>query len=173
MLVKKKRKRILVADDDSGFRRVTESILESAGYRVETVETAGNAFKEMRRNHYDLLVLDIGLPGKMAIKLCQALKKDSRYSKMPILFMLGSKTFGELEHEEQKIVEGGYVYVRKPFKAKEFLANVHGLLEKQPDDEMSWSSEKTNLPRWMFWTSWRRPPVVLKSSNDSERRQKQ
>lgn len=173
VLTQKKRKRILVADGDRSFREVTESILESAGYRVETAETAGSAFKEMRRNHYDLLILDSGLPGKMASKLCHTLKKSDRYSKLPILFMMGTKTFDQLEYEKQKIVEDGHACMHKPFKAKEFLANVHSLLEEQSDNEKSWPAEEAHSHRWMIWTSWRKQPAVFKGSGNSERRSQQ
>lgn len=169
-MVKKKLKNILIVDDDTSIRGVTKSILESAGYRVETAETAGSALKELRKHQYDLLVLDIGLPGKMAMKLCQTLKKSSRYFDIPILFMLGFKLYGELEYEKQKVVEGGYVYIRKPFKAKEFLANVSDLLEKQPDKEKSPPIEVKNSSPGMFRLPWRRQPMTIEGSVNSERK---
>ena len=170
MIQKTRKKRILIADDDKAFRKFTESVLESAGYTVEAVETAGSAFKEMRRRPYDLLVLDSRLPGKMAIKLSQALKKSSRSSRIPIMFILGSKTVGELEYEEQRIVEDGYAHLRKPFTAKELVVNVRSLLGKSPDNGESQSSEETISSRRMFWMPWRRQTAASKNSVASERR---
>ena len=125
----KMQKRILLAYDDKNFNGVVESILNSAGHRVKTVETAGSAFRELRKHQYDLLVLDIGLPGGMAPKLCQALKNNIQYLKLPILIMLESNTFEQID-EEQEIAKSGDVCIQKPIEPSEFLASVQGLLER-------------------------------------------
>jgi DNA-binding response OmpR family regulator len=131
MFPRNKKKRILVADDDSKFRGVTSAILTSAGFKVDAVETAVSGLKEMKKCRYDLLILDIDLPGNTATKLFQVLKKSGEFSEIPIFITLGTKTFKELKSEMREAVELADGYMQKPFQSSAFLATIRALLERK------------------------------------------
>jgi CheY-like chemotaxis protein len=130
MLLRKRKKRILVADDDEDFLRVARAILEHAGFIVETAENGEEALKAIKKRKYDLLVLDVVMPKIDGIKLFRMVRKSERYSKIPVLFISGRASKEEVEEERWKIIKKAEGYVKKPIKTKAFIETVKMLIEK-------------------------------------------
>jgi CheY-like chemotaxis protein len=170
MRAKKWRPRILIADGDRNLRSIIRSILEPTGYKVDTVDSAAKALKEIQNNQYDLLVLDIALPGNMVVKLFHTLKKNKKCRDIPILFILGSRGLGALPQEKREIVEKADGTLQKPLRAKAFRETICSMLEKERDMKASRSFGKRNSTRWTYWMPWRRQPATMESLVDSERR---
>lgn len=130
MSAERRKKRILVADDDEDLLNVTRSILEFAGYKVDTARDGKEALKEIKRRTHDLLVLDVIMPRIDGVRLFQTVKKSDKHKDIPVLFLSGYPIDTMAEERRKTIVERADAYIQKPFRTKEFLDTVHGLLRK-------------------------------------------
>src|ERR1700737_5162110 len=72
-----KRGRILVVDDDSQIRRVMRTTLEAQGHEVDETGSGERALDFLRSVKYDLIILDINLPGKTGIKTCREIRVNA------------------------------------------------------------------------------------------------
>ena len=125
------KKRVLVAhNDDKDFLNVTRSLLEFAGFRADTVEDGKEALEQIRKHTYDLLILDVIMPGIDGIKLFQMVRRSERYAEIPVLFVSGYSSEEGLEAGQREIVDKADGYIQKPFKTRTFLDTVRRLLEK-------------------------------------------
>lgn len=129
MLFKKKKKtRILVADDDEDFRAVMRAVLEFADFDVHTVTDGEEALKELKKRTYNLLVLDVFMPRLDGIRLFQKLRKSKRYKDIPVIFVSAHFASTSLNEQKREIVEQAEAYIEKPFKTKIFLEKVRELM---------------------------------------------
>jgi CheY-like chemotaxis protein len=130
MLFKKRKKKILVADDDGDFLRVTQAILEYAGFAIDTVENGEDALKAIKKRKYDLLVLDVIMPRIDGLKLFRMVRKSKRYAKIPVLFISGLTGMEEMGEQQMEIIGKAEGYVEKPIKTKPFIELVKKLIEQ-------------------------------------------
>ena len=128
MLLKKQKKKILVADDDIDFLGVTRAILEFAGFAVDAAENGEKALRQIKKCRYDLLILDVVMPRIDGIKLFKMARKSKRYGEVPVLFVSGHWNEDGLEEEKRKIIDKANGFIQKPFKTKVFLETVKTLL---------------------------------------------
>ena len=123
----KMKKRILIVDDEPDLVRVVKDVLETEGYVVSSASNANETFKKLKDTKYDLLILDIKLPGMNGIDICKTLKNDDRLSDIPII-MLSTK-----DEDSDKILGlevGADDYITKPFNTGELVARVKAVLRK-------------------------------------------
>ncbi|MBV7329891.1 response regulator transcription factor [Chloroflexi bacterium TSY] len=119
--------RILVVDDDRSIVKVVKSYLEQAGYQVLTAHDGERALHIMRREHPDLLVLDLMLPDRDGWELTRLARSDRSLATMPII-MLTARV-----EDIDKIIGlemGADDYITKPFNAREVVARVRALLRR-------------------------------------------
>lgn len=119
------RSHILVAEDEKNIRIGLADMLESEGYRVETANNGKAALSLVREKNFDLLILDIMMPGKSGYDVCREVRTWNQ--SMPII-MLTAKT-----EEIDKVVGlklGADDYVTKPFGLNELLARVEAVLRR-------------------------------------------
>jgi DNA-binding response OmpR family regulator len=123
-------KRILVVEDESGIAFGLQLDLKNEGYDVE-IETDGeSALRRVRKESFDLILLDVMLPGKDGFEVCRDLRRSG--SKTPII-MLTAKT-----QEAEKVLGleiGADDYVTKPFSPRELRARVKAALRRTAEDE--------------------------------------
>ncbi len=130
MLFKKNNKRrVLVADDDEDFLSAIRAVLEFAGFKVDTADDGEAALKEMKKNKYDLLILDLFMPNVDGIKLFQMARKSNAYSSVPVLFVSGCPPGGDFNGQQKEIVDSASGYIQKPFQTKVFLEKVRTVLD--------------------------------------------
>jgi DNA-binding response OmpR family regulator len=79
--------RILFVDDEPDFRRIVESILKKAGFRVTLAEDGIQAQRLAVESHPDLVLLDWNLPGQDGLAVCRALKVDPATKDIPIILL--------------------------------------------------------------------------------------
>jgi DNA-binding response OmpR family regulator len=118
---------ILVVDDEAVLVETIAYNLEQAGYRVVTAADGISALEVARREHPDLIVLDIMLPGMDGLEVCRHLRRESETATIPIV-MLTAKA-----DEIDKVVGlevGADDYVTKPFGRRELLARVRALIRR-------------------------------------------
>lgn len=116
--------KILVVDDDQLVRRSLKYRLEHEGYAVTTADCAEEALTSARRDHPDLILLDIGLPDRDGLEVARTLQREMN---VPIIFLTG-------RGQESDIVVGLEIgaedYITKPFGMRELLARVRVVLRR-------------------------------------------
>jgi two-component system KDP operon response regulator KdpE len=118
--------RVLVVDDDPQIRRVMRTTLEAKGYEVDEAGSGEHALELARSEKYELILLDINLPGKTGIDTCREIRT---HSTAPII-MLTVRDAGEDKIEA--LDAGACDYVTKPFAMGELLARVRAVLRRTP-----------------------------------------
>jgi len=119
--------RILVVDDDKQIVRLVKAYLEQAGFRVFTAYDGGTALHVIRREHPDLVVLDLMLPDQDGWDLTRLIRSDPTLADTPII-MLTARV-----EDADKIVGlelGADDYITKPFNPREVVARVRAVLRR-------------------------------------------
>ena len=115
---------ILIVDDDAHIREVLRYALGQAGFSIDEAADGVEALTLAKSTDYDLIVLDILMPEKDGIEVCNELRRNSE---VPILF-LSSK-----DEDIDRIVGlelGADDYVTKPFSPRELLARIRAILRR-------------------------------------------
>lgn len=116
--------RILVVDDEPQIRRVMRTSLITNGYEVFDAKTGGEALDLIRSQKFDLILLDINMPGMSGIDACRELRHASD---LPIIIL----TVRSSERDKVAALDAGADdYVTKPFAVPVLLARIRGLLRR-------------------------------------------
>ncbi len=121
-------KLIAVVDDEDDIRELVSINLKKAGFKVKEFSDADAMIKSLAKATPDLIILDLMMPGTDGLEACKILKKDARYSSIPII-MLTAKA-----DEADKVVGlelGADDYVTKPFSPRELTARVKAVLRRK------------------------------------------
>jgi two-component system phosphate regulon response regulator OmpR len=118
--------KILIVDDDPGLRRLLERFLTEQGFRVRTVENVEQMDRLLSRELFQLLVLDLMLPGEDGLSACKRLREAN--NAVPII-MLTAK--GDESSRIQGLELGADDYLAKPFNPRELLARIKAVLRRQ------------------------------------------
>ena len=116
---------ILVVDDDAGLRKALRRVLVSQGFEVEVAEGGAEALDRLRESSYDLVVLDVMMPGKDGIAVCERLRADK--DDMPILMLTARDA---VRDRVAGLEAGADDYLVKPFANEELVARVRALLRR-------------------------------------------
>jgi len=115
---------LLVVDDDRRIRDLLSRYLQREGYRVTTAQNAADARAKLDGLAFDLLVLDVMMPGETGFEFARTLRKTSQ---VPIL-MLTART--EAESRINGLEIGADDYVAKPFEARELSLRIANILKR-------------------------------------------
>ncbi len=115
---------ILIVDDDDRIRTLLKEYLTENNYLVSTSENAENAKKKLKFFKFDLIVLDVMMPGQNGYDLTKEIKKDM---KIPIILLTAK---GETEDRVKGLELGADDYIGKPFEPKELLLRVKNLVKR-------------------------------------------
>ncbi len=118
------RERILLAEDDDGARRVTQRILDRAGYRVTAVSSGREALAALRAERFDLAILDVIMPDGTGADVYSALRRD--WPDMQVLFASG---YTPENFAPELLIKPHCSFISKPFDSSALLGAVRGLLE--------------------------------------------
>lgn len=132
--------KILIVEDEKLLADSIKLLLEKHGFEVDAVYDGDTGEMYVRQGIYDLLILDVMLPGKNGYDLARQVRKD--HLGVPIL-MLTAKS--ELEDRITGLDSGADYYLTKPFDTRELLACVHALLRRQGADVNEITFGKTSL----------------------------
>ena len=114
-------KKILIVEDDEKLIASLADNLRVEGYDVFTALDGESGWELARRHTYDLIVLDIMLPGLDGLSLCRRIRNDKKIPDMPIIILTARGTEGDKVHG---LDYGADDYIVKPFGLHEFLARV-------------------------------------------------
>ena len=120
----KKKYHILVVDDDDRIRELVKEYLEENNFLVNTAIDAIDAKKKMEIIKFDILVLDIMMPGESGLSLTKYIKKNN----MTPIILLTAK--GEARDRIEGLELGADDYLAKPFEPKELLLRIKNILNK-------------------------------------------
>nr|WP_200894620.1 response regulator transcription factor [Bacillus alveayuensis] len=123
-MMENKQVKILVVDDEERIRRLLKMYLEREEYAIEEADNGDDALKMALENDYDLILLDLMLPGKDGIEVC----KEIREKKATPIIMLTAK--GEEANRVQGFEVGTDDYIVKPFSPREVVLRVKALLRR-------------------------------------------
>jgi two-component system, OmpR family, phosphate regulon response regulator OmpR len=121
------RRRILVVDDDLRLRDLLKRYLSEQGFAVDTVADAAAMDRQLQRSRYDMLVLDLMLPGEDGLAACRRLR--AAQNAIPII-MLTAK--GDDVDRIVGLEMGADDYLAKPFNPRELVARIQAVMRRQP-----------------------------------------
>ena len=107
---------ILVVDDDTRIRGLLSKYLQNNGFRVSDAKDAETALQYIKEEHFDLLIIDVMMPGKSGIELTSEIRKTQD---IPILILTA---LSETPDRISGLQAGADDYIGKPFDPQEFLA---------------------------------------------------
>ena len=128
---------LLVVDDDREIRVLLAGFLHKHGFRVETAADGREMFAALGAGHFDLIVLDLMLPGEDGLSLCRRVRAGSE---LPIIMLTA---VGEDTDRIVGLEIGADDYLPKPFNPRELLARIRAVLRRArevrrpPDDGRS------------------------------------
>jgi two-component system, OmpR family, response regulator RegX3 len=123
--------RILVVDDEPAIVDAVSYALRASGFEVDTSADGESALEAARTNGYDVLILDVRLPGLSGIEICRRLRDESD---VPILILTA------MDAEVDRVLgleAGADDYVTKPFSVAELVSRVRAILRRRELDRAS------------------------------------
>ncbi len=118
--------RILIVEDEPALAVGIQEVLAHEGYSVDVATDGATGFEAARAGDYELVILDVMLPGKDGYTVCRELREHG--SRVPVLFLTAK---GDPADRIRGLEEGGDDYMSKPFHLKELLLRVSAILRRQ------------------------------------------
>jgi two-component system phosphate regulon response regulator OmpR len=115
---------ILVVDDDDRIRSLLKDFLTEKNYIVSTAKNAEQAKNRLKYLKFDIIILDVMMPGQNGYELTKEIKKQI---KVPIILLTAK---GEVENRIKGLEIGADDYIGKPFEPKELLLRVKNIIKK-------------------------------------------
>ena len=119
--------RILVVDDQQDILDLAATVLSGAGYAVSTADSGISALDRVAEEPFDLLLLDINMPGMDGWETLRLIRADDRLDSLPVV-MFSIK--GEVRDKVHGMQGGALDYITKPFEVDELLERVRRIFEK-------------------------------------------
>ncbi|MBI5017712.1 MAG: response regulator [Deltaproteobacteria bacterium] len=118
-----KERRLLIVDDEKNIRLTLAQSLRSLGVEVETAVYAEEALYKLAQNDYDLVLLDLELPGMGGMEMLRRAKRTR--PDVPVMIITA---YGTQETSEEALSLGAVEFVQKPFSSKEIRERVSRVL---------------------------------------------
>ena len=118
------KKHILIVDDDDRIRNLLKDYLTDNNYIVSTAENADQAKERLKYIKFDIIILDVMMPGQNGYDLTKEIK---RQIKVPIILLTAK---GEVENRIKGLELGADDYIGKPFEPKELLLRIKNIVNK-------------------------------------------
>lgn len=116
---------VLVVDDDNRIRNLLSKYLTDNGFFVENAENPTIAEEKLKNNYFDLIVLDVMMPGKTGFEFAKEIRDSG--NEIPILFLTAK---AELEDKIAGLEIGADDYLTKPFEPKELVLRISAIIRR-------------------------------------------
>ncbi len=130
---------ILVVDDDEGIRSLVKKYLNENEYLITTADSAEDAFEKVKIIKFDLIILDIMMPGKSGLEFIQQNKNNLD---TPIILLTAK---GQANERVEGLEIGADDYLPKPFEPKELLLRIKNILDKTKKSDLKRIIEFENI----------------------------
>ena len=118
---------LLIVDDDERIRELLQKFLIRHGFLVTSARDAAHARRILSGLDFDMLILDVMMPGEDGVSLCRAIRETH---KTPIMLLTAK---GETDNRIEGLEAGADDYLTKPFEPKELLLRINAILRRVPD----------------------------------------
>lgn len=135
---------ILVVDDDKRLRELLRRYLAEHGFRVTTAGNAAEAWARLESLAFDLIVLDVMMPGQNGLEFTAALRSKNQ---VPVLMLTA---MGEAEHRIKGLEHGADDYLSKPFEPRELVLRIGRILARIPPPAPSEAITAVRLGPFVF-----------------------
>ena len=130
---------ILVVDDDEGIRSLVKQYLNENKYLVSTADSAEDAKKKIEIIKFDLIILDIMMPGKSGLEFIE----EQKHTLETPIFLLTAK--GQTKERVEGLEVGADDYLPKPFEPKELILRIKNILDKTKKSDLKRVIEFENI----------------------------
>ena len=118
--------RVLLVDDETIFTKNMSKLLKNRGYQVTAVNSGDGAIRELEQNHFDVIVLDLKMPGMDGIATLKEIIKLGLFTETLIL-----TGHGPIDTALEAMKLGAYDYLTKPCEIEELVAKIEAAWEKK------------------------------------------
>ncbi|MGH9552479.1 MAG: response regulator transcription factor [Terriglobales bacterium] len=119
--------KILIVEDHKELADLVRDSLQANSYLVDCAESGPDALNHLRMNEYDLIILDLNLPGLSGLDVCRTFRQHG--GNTPILMLTGNRT---IDDKEVGFDAGADDYLTKPFQFRELTARVKAMIRRGP-----------------------------------------
>lgn len=123
-------KKILIVDDEPDILELISYNLKKEGFHLSMALDGEDALTKVRTDHFDLIILDLMLPGIHGIELCRILRNNPKTAHIPIIMLTAR---GEESDKVHGLETGADDYMTKPFSPKELIARVKAILRRSKE----------------------------------------
>lgn len=111
-------KKILVVDDEIDIAKVTSVRLKKYGYEITNAFSGEEGLDFLKKDHFDLVLLDILLPGIQGYEVCKTIKSDEKLKNIPVIFF--TATVSNVKDAVKEF--GADDYITKPFEVEDLIS---------------------------------------------------
>jgi two-component system cell cycle response regulator DivK len=120
-------KRILIIEDNEKNMKLVRDILQAKGFETMEAVSAEEGLALVKLHRFDLVLMDIQLPGMNGIEALECLRADEETNKIPVVAVTASVTM----QDQSQITRAGFnAFISKPISVKEFLETVNAIVGK-------------------------------------------
>lgn len=128
--IKPQDKLILIVDDDEGIRELLDVALKNEGFKTDKAPTGKDAIEKIKTNNYDMILLDLMLPGYGGFEILRELQIEGKTS-IPVIIITG-KYMDRSTKEMIKMEPNVSEFIEKPIKINYFISLIHKILKTNP-----------------------------------------
>ena len=121
------KKKILIVEDEKDIRDLLRHYLEKENFEVRGAEDGDTGLRELAKGKYDLVILDLMLPGMDGLEVCRVLRSQARTADLPVIILTAK---GEEADRVVGLELGADDYITKPFSPREVLARVKAIFRR-------------------------------------------
>jgi DNA-binding response OmpR family regulator len=154
-------RRALVVEDDPDIVELVVHYLANDGWSVDSLGNGRAALERIRGDGYQLLILDLQLPGLDGLAVCTEIRRDPRTRDLPVVMLTAR---GDEADRIVGLEMGADDYVVKPFSPKELVARIRALfrrLERRDESEAPLVFDRLEVDRMRHTVRWDGKPVRL------------
>src|ERR1700757_1018991 len=137
--------RILIIDDEAAIRESLETLLSLEGYVVETATNGEEGLDQIQQNIYDLVLLDLALPGKNGLEILQLLRELQ-----PALPVIMITAYGKVDNIVDAMRLGAQNFVQKPWDNDKLLADIRSAIGRYHAEEENLQLKRALKQRYSF-----------------------
>jgi DNA-binding response OmpR family regulator len=113
--------KVLVVDDDDSILKLETKVLTAFGFEVRMAHSGLEALQAVREEEFQVVLLDLMMPGMSGLAVCRLLRADRRSAELPIIFVTAK---GAEEASAAAVAAGGVRFLLKPFSASALVEEV-------------------------------------------------